>query len=84
MGNHATWEEVVFPLLDTPESAAAYLEEVLTLASEDNDPELFLSAMRDVIAARGGLPTMFKNTLNTTKYGHLDSFFRPMGLQPYV
>ena len=50
-------EDFLYPLLQNPKEAAAYLNECL----DDDDPAIFLIALRDVIKANGGMTKLADN-----------------------
>jgi len=59
MGTTKKYKEHLLKLLKDPEEAAAYLDACL----EDNDPSLFLLALKDVAEAKGGMSKLSKRSM---------------------
>lgn len=53
-----SYKEHLLKSLEDPREAAAYLDACL----EDEDPHVFLLALKDVAEARGGMSKLSKNT----------------------
>lgn len=51
MGRSKSYKELLYERLKSPEEAAAYLNAAL----EDEDPGVFLIALRDIAEANGGM-----------------------------
>lgn len=61
MGKSKSYKEHLLEALQDPKEAAAYLDACL----EDDDPHVFLLALKDVAEARGGMSQLSKkSTLN--------------------
>jgi probable addiction module antidote protein len=58
MGRRKKYKEHLLKSLQDPEEAAAYLDACL----EDEDPHVFLLALKDVAEARGGMSKLSKRT----------------------
>lgn len=58
MGKTKKYKEHLLKALQDPEEAAAYLDACL----EDEDPSVFLLALKDVAEARGGLSKLSRET----------------------
>ena len=58
MGKTKSYKEHFLNALQDPEEAAAYLDACL----EDEDPHVFLLALKDVAAARGGMSKLSRNS----------------------
>lgn len=58
MGKSKSYKEHLLKALQDPEEAAAYLDACL----EDEDPHVFLLAIKDVADARGGMSKLSKNS----------------------
>jgi len=58
MGKTKSYKEHLLKALQDPEEAAAYLDACL----EDEDPHVFLLALKDVAEARGGMGKLSKDS----------------------
>lgn len=56
MGRSKSYKELLYERLKSPEEAAAYLNAAL----EDEDPGVFLVALRDIAFANGGMTHLAK------------------------